>query len=123
MEEMQDHGVLLSELAQHVGRDYDAFDLICHVAFDQPPLTRAERAKSVRKRDVFTKYGEQARAVLSALLDKYADTGIDQIEDLAVLNVQPISDMGTPVEIVNLFGGKDEYIEAIRKLETAIYTA
>ena len=123
MEEMQDHGVLLSELSQHVGRDYDAFDLICHVAFDQPPLTRAERAKNVRKRDVFTKYGEQARAVLSALLDKYADTGIDEIEDLAVLNVQPISDMGTPVEIVNLFGGKDEYLAAIRELETAIYTA
>ena len=123
MEEMQDHGVLLSELAQHVGRDYGAFDLVCHVAFDQPPLTRAERAKNVRKRDVFTKYGEQARAVLSALLEKYADTSIDQIEDLAVLNVQPISDMGTPVEIVNLFGGKDEYIEAIRELETAIYSA
>jgi type I restriction enzyme, R subunit len=123
MDELEEHGVLLSELAQHVGREFDAFDLVCHVAFDQPPLTRKERANNVRKRNVFTKYGEQAHAVLDALLDKYADTGIEQIEDLSILNVQPLSDLGTAMEIVNLFGGKDEYIEAVRDLENAIYAA
>jgi len=123
MEVLEEQGILLTELAQHVGRDYDAFDLVCHVAFDQPPLTRSERANSVRKRNVFTKYGEQARIVLNALLDKYADTGIEQIEDLTILNVQPLSSMGTPMEIVDWFGGKNEYLEAIRDLETAIYAA
>ena len=121
MEQLEDQGILLSELAQRIGRDYDAFDLVCHVAFDQPPLTRKERANKVRKRDVFTKYGEQARAVLEALLVKYADSGIDQVEDINVLNVQPFSELGTPMEIVDLFGGKDEYIAAVRELEVALY--
>jgi type I restriction enzyme, R subunit len=120
-EQLEDQGILLSELAQHVGRDYDAFDLVCHVAFDQPPLTRKERVNNVRKRDVFTKYGAQARAVLEALLEKYADSGIDQVEDINVLNVQPFSELGTPLEIVDLFGGKDEYIAAVRELEVALY--
>jgi len=123
MGELEERGVLLSELAQHVGRDYDAFDLICHVAFDRPPLTRKERANNVRKRDVFTKYGEQARAVLDALLDKYADAGIEEVEDIGVLNVQPFSAIGTPLEIVDLFGGRDEYLAAVRELEDALYDA
>ena len=73
IDELAGKGVFLDELAEQVGRDYDAFDLVCHVAFDQPPLTRRERAEQVNKRNVFAKYGEQARAVLDALLDKYAD--------------------------------------------------
>jgi len=121
VEELVKQGVLVEELAEEVGRDYDPFDLVCHVAFDRPPLTRRERANNVRKRDVFAKYGEQARAVLDALLDKYADTGIEQIEDPAILNVQPINKMGTPLEIIALFGGREKYVAAVRQLEAALY--
>ena len=85
IEELNEQGVLLDALAEEVGHDYDPFDLVCHVAFDQPPLTRRERANNVRRRNYFTKYGEKARAVLDALLDKYADAGIQQIEDIGIL--------------------------------------
>lgn len=78
IEELASKGVFLDELADQVGRDYDAFDLICHIAFDRPPLTRHERANNVKKRDVLTKYGDKARQVLEALLDKYADSGLRQ---------------------------------------------
>ena len=97
------------------------FDLICHVAFDQPPLTRRERADNVRKRDVFTKYGDTARAVLDALLDKYADQGIDAIEDVTVLKVDPLARLGTTTELVRSFGGRTEYTEAVRELEAELY--
>ena len=99
----------------------DPFDLICHVVFGQPPLTRRERVSEVRKRDVFTKYGEQARRVLDALLDKYADEGIVPVEKPEVLKVQPFTDMGTPIELVGHFGGKDGYREALRELEAELY--
>ena len=108
LEELGSQGVFLDELADQVGRDYDAFDLVCHVAFDQPPLTRRERAAKVKKRDVFAKYGDKARAVLEALLDKYADGGISSVESLEILKVDPLTDFGTPVEIVKLFGGKHQ---------------
>jgi type I restriction enzyme R subunit len=121
VEELATQGVFLEELAEQVGRDYDAFDLVCHVAFDQPPLTRRERADRVNKRNVFTKYGEQARTVLQALLDKYAEAGIRSVESLEILKVDPLSDFGTPVEIVRLFGGKDGYLSAIRELQTELY--
>lgn len=98
-----------------------AVQLVCHVAFDQPPLTRRERANNVKKRNYFAKYGEQARAVLEALLDKYADEGIGTIETFNVLNVQPLTKFGTPIEIVRLFGGKDQYEIALRDLESALY--
>jgi len=114
-------GVFLDELAEQVGRDYDPFDLVCHVAFDQPPLTRRERADGVRKRNVFGKYGAKARAVLEALLQKYADSGISSVESLEILKVNPLRAFGTPVEIVNLFGGRDNYLAAIRELEIALY--
>ncbi|MDZ7662999.1 EcoAI/FtnUII family type I restriction enzme subunit R [Thiohalophilus sp.] len=123
IEELEKHGVFFEALEDEIGKDYDAFDLICHVAYDQRPLTRHERAQNVRKRDYFTKYGEQARVVLDALLEKYADSGIENIEDLSVLNVPPISQYGTPVEIVKLFGGKDKYLTAIQELEQQIYNA
>lgn len=99
----------------------DVFDLICHAAFDQPPLTRAERANNVKKRDYFTQYGEQSRKVLEALLDKYADEGIENIEDIKILRVNPFDRFGTPMEIVNLFGGKNQYMMAVTQLENAIY--
>ena len=121
LEELATKGVFLDELAEQVGRDYDAFDLICHVAFDAPPLTRKERAEKVKKRNVFGKYGDQARAVLNALLEKYADGGIASVESLEILKVDPLTAFGTPVEIVKLFGGKPGYLSAIRDLETALY--
>jgi type I restriction enzyme, R subunit len=121
LEELAKQGLFLDELAEQVGRDYDAFDLICHVAFDQPPLTRRERAEGVKKRDVFGKYGEQARAVLEALLAKYADSGIQTLESMEILKVDPFSDFGTPIEIIQMFGSKEAYQQAIRELETALY--
>ncbi len=121
LEELAAQGVFLDELAELVGRDYDAFDLICHVAFDAPPLTRRERADKVKKRHVFARYGDQARAVLDALLQKYADSGITSLESLEILKVDPLTTFGTPVEIVNLFGGKENYLAAIRELETVLY--
>lgn len=121
IDELATHGVFLDELADQVGRDYDAFDLVCHVAFDQPPLTRRERAAQVKKRNVFAQYGEQTRAVLDALLEKYADGGIKSVESLDILKVDPLTAFGTPVEIVKLFGGKQDYLAAIRELETALY--
>lgn len=121
IEELSSRGVFLDELAEQVGLDYDAFDLICHVAFDQPPLTRRERADKVKKRHVFAKYGANTRAVLEALLDKYADGGIKSVESLEILKVDPLTHFGTPIEIINLFGGKNNYLAAIRELETALY--
>jgi type I restriction enzyme R subunit len=122
IDELQDHGLMLDALADEVGKDFSAFDLICHVAFDRPPLTRRERAENVRKRDYFTKYGEQARKVLDALLDKFADEGVVTIEDPNVLRVQPFDDIGTPMEIIRLFGGKQGFLRAVRELEAALYT-
>jgi type I restriction enzyme R subunit len=121
IEELAGQGVFLAELAEQVGRDFDAFDLICHVAFDQPPLTRKERAEKVKKRNVFGRYGDKARKVLDALLQKYADTGIASVESLEILKVDPLTAFGTPVEIVSAFGGKSAYVAAIRELENALY--
>ena len=121
LQELEQHGVLLEALAQEVGKDFDAFDLICHVAFDQPPLTRRERAEQVMKRNYFAKYGDQARKVLESLLEKYADTGIENIEDIKVLTLAPFSNMGSAVELVQAFGGKPAYIQALHELEQELY--
>ncbi|AMK79067.1 MULTISPECIES: EcoAI/FtnUII family type I restriction enzme subunit R [Methylomonas] len=119
---LEDYGIVLDNLAAEVGKDYGDFDLIAHIAYDQPPLTRQERANNVKKRNYFTKYGEQARAVLHALLEKYADEGISTIESAKVLKLKPFSDIGTPVEIINkVFGGKDQYETAIQELEQELY--
>lgn len=119
---LEEHGIILDNLAQEVGKDYGDFDLICHIAYDKPPLTRKERADNVKKRNYFTKYGEQARAVLGALLEKYADEGISAIENAKVLKLKPFSDMGTPMEIINqVFGGKDKYETAIQELEEQLF--
>jgi type I restriction enzyme R subunit len=120
IDELREEGVLFEELRDQVGRDIDPFDLVCHVVYDRPPLTRRERADQVKKRDVFTRFGEKARAVLQALLEKYADQGVVP-DDLAVLRVQPLSAMGTPVEIVKQFGGRDAYLAAVRALEAELY--
>lgn len=122
IDELEEHGIVLDNLAAEVGKEYGDFDLICHIAYDQPPLTRKERASNVKKRDYFTKYGEQAREVLNALLDKYADEGISTMESAKVLKLKPFSDIGTPVEIINdVFGGKENYENALQELEQQLY--
>ncbi len=121
--ELQARGVFLEAVADEVGRNYDPFDLVAHVAFDQPPLTRRERAENVKKRNYFAKYGPQARAVLEALLEKYADSGLADLESPRVLQLDPFAAMGTPVQLVKAFGGSDEYAQAVRDLESELYTA
>ena len=122
IELLEEHGIILENLAQEVGKDYSDFDLICHIAYDQPPLTRKERANNVKKRNYFTKYGELTRAVLTALLDKYADKGVSAIENTKVLKLRPFCEIGTPVEIINqVFGGKDKYEAAIQELEEELF--
>lgn len=123
IEELEEHGILFEALADEVGKDFGPFDLICHVAFDQPPLTRKERSENVRKQNYFTEYGEQARQVLEALLDKYADEGISNLEDISVLKVDPFSQWGTPYEIIQAFGGKAQFLEAVNKLKNMLYEA
>lgn len=121
LQKLEEEGILLDELQREVGRDYDPFDLICHVAFDKKPLTRKERAKNVKKKNYFTKYEWKARVVLDALLNKYADEGIIDLESLNVLKVNPLREFGTPFEIVKLFGGKKGYLNAIKELESQLY--
>lgn len=121
LRELEEQGVLLEPLAEEVGKHFDAFDLICHVAFDQPPLTRRERADNVKKRNYFAKYGEQARKVLETLLEKYADTGIENIEDIKILTLDPFKNMGTASELVSAFGGKQGYTNALHELEKNLY--
>ena len=122
LDELEEHGIVLDNLAAEIGKDIGDFDLICHIAFGQPPLTRKERANKVRKRNYFAKYGEQARAVLDALLEKYADEGISTLESARVLKLKPFVKIGTPVEIINqVFGGKAHYENAIQELEQALF--
>lgn len=117
-------GIDLEQIKKDEGmEDVDDFDFICHIAFHQKPLTRRERAENVKKRNVFAKYGEAARAVLEALLEKYADDGIYEIEDTDVLKLDPFIQFGKPSRIASFFGGKDGYIRAIRELQQEIYRA
>lgn len=119
--ELQEQGVMVEALYDAVNKEVDLFDLICHVAFDQPPLTRQERANNVKKRSYFTKYGVQAKKVLEALLDKYADEGITNIESIEVLRVNPFDEFGSPLEIINEFGSKEKYLQAVKELEIELY--
>lgn len=124
IKELESQGLLLSALREEVknGDQYGTFDLICHIVYGQPPLTRFERAENVRKRNYFIKYGDKARSVLNALLDKYADEDVISIESAKVLSLKPISEMGTPVEIINdFFGGKDNYEAALHELEEELF--
>jgi type I restriction enzyme R subunit len=122
VKELEEYGIELPKLAEEVGKDYGDFDLICHIAYDQPPMTRKQRAENVRKHDYFTKYGDQARAVLEALLDKYADEGVLTIESPNVLKLYPFTKMGTPVEIINnVFGGRVNYESAVQELESVLF--
>jgi type I restriction enzyme R subunit len=121
IDELEAHGIILDNLKAEVKRDLDIFDLVCHIAWDKPALTRRERADNVIKRNYFTKYGEHARRIIAALLDKYADEGIENIEDLAILRIEPFNQMGTPSEILQIFGGRDQYMQAVEELEQEIY--
>ncbi|WP_418502098.1 EcoAI/FtnUII family type I restriction enzme subunit R [Flagellimonas sp.] len=121
IKELEEQGVLVEALRDAVNREVDLFDLICHVAFEQPPLTRRERANNVKKRDYFTKYGEQARKVLVTLLDKYANEGVTNLESMEILRVKPLTDYGSPLEIIKQFGSKAKYLEAIKELEHELY--
>ncbi len=121
--ELEAQGLSFDELKEETKSDLDIFDLICHIAYDAPALTRRERAEHVKKRNYWAKYGDKARAVLNALLEKYAETGIEDIEDMKILTVDPLKRLGTPQEIVGLFGGKAAYLKALCELEAEIYRA
>ena len=121
IDEMASEGLPLTVIVEELGRDLDPFDLICHIAFDAEPLTRRERAEGVKKRDVFTRYAGQARAVLDALLDKYADEGVLDLDDAKVLRIPPLDSLGTPVELVRAFGGKPGFERAVHDLQSALY--
>ena len=123
IDELEAHGIVLDNLAAEIGKEYGDFDLICHIAWDQPLLTRRERVNNVRKRNYFTKYGTQARAVLTALLDKYADEDVGSMEDSKILRLDPFRTIGTPVEIINgIFGGKENFEKAVQELEDELFS-
>jgi type I restriction enzyme R subunit len=122
IKELAEHGILLEALREEVGKDMDDFDLICHIAFDKPSLTRHDRANKVRKRNYFAKYDEVAKQVLNTLLEKYENEGISSIENSSVLKLQPFTQMGSPVKLVKAFGKKDDYENAVRELQEEIYS-
>lgn len=122
IEELAEEGLLLDPLMEEVGKDLDPFDLICHIAFDQPPLTRRDRAENVRKRDVFTKYGPQARGVLEALLAKYQDEGmVTGLDNSKILEIPPFNTMGTPFQLIKQFGSRAAFEKAVHELQDALY--
>jgi type I restriction enzyme R subunit len=125
IEELERQGVLIEALADEVAstglKDLDPFDLLLHVAYNKPPLTRRERANRVKKRNVFTQYGPMARQVIEALLDKYADEGIQTIESNDVFKLQPFTQFGSPVEIIRSFGGRAQFLGALQTLERELY--
>lgn len=121
--ELSDQGIVLEDLQKSIQKDLDLFDLICYVAWGQPPLTRKERADNVRKRNCFAKYGVAVRSVLDTLLEKYATDGIENIEELSVLKLEPMKKYGSPKQIIDLFGGKSRYLEVLRDLKSELYQA
>ena len=123
VETLEQQGIFFEALKEEIGKDFDPFDLICHVAFEAKPLTRKERANNVKKRNYFSKYGEKAQQVIKSLLDKYANDDLLTIESLDVLKLDPLNKLGSPLEIINAFGGKANYILALKELENELYKA
>lgn len=124
IDELKDEGVLLDAVKEELGkRELDDFDLICHLAYDKPPLTKAERANNVKKRHYLYKYSELAQQVLETLLNKYANEGIKEIEETKVLQLKEFAKFGSPMKIVKAFGGKEAYQRAVQELENQIYYA
>jgi type I restriction enzyme R subunit len=121
IEELEAEGLVLDVVAEEIGKNLDPFDLICHVAFDRKPLTRRERADNVKKRDTFGKYGGQARAVLDALLAKYADEGVLALDDANILRIPPLSTLGTPLELIKAFGNRQGFERAVNELQSSLY--
>ncbi|MGE3300676.1 MAG: type I restriction-modification enzyme R subunit C-terminal domain-containing protein, partial [Arcobacter sp.] len=121
IDELYQKDILFSELKDEIGKEMDIFDLICHVAYDRPPLTRKERVENIKKRDYFTKYEGKARLVIEKLLEKYANEGIETIEEISVLKLPEFNQFGSAIEIVNIFGGKPKYLELIQEIEQEIY--
>ena len=121
LDEFDNVGLPLELVGAELNKDLDPFDLICHVAFDAKPLTRRERADNLKKRDVFNKYGDRARAVLNALLAKYADEGVFRLDDTAVLRIPPLNRLGTPVQLIEAFGGREDFVKAVHELQSALY--
>ncbi|MDD4674512.1 MAG: DEAD/DEAH box helicase family protein [Syntrophaceticus schinkii] len=121
IDELRENGVFFEELQEEVGKDFDAFDLICHVAFDMPPLTRRDRANNVKKKNYFGQYSETARKVIDALLDKYADEGLEDIETASVLTLEPFIKYGSPAKIIKEFGGKKKFNKFIKELGYRLY--
>lgn len=121
MEELAAEGLPLDPIIEELGKDLDPFDLICYVAFDRKPLTRRERADNVKKRDAFTKYGPQARAVLDALLTKYADEGVINLDDANVLRIAPFNAMGSVVQLIRAFGDRRDFERAVHELQSELY--
>lgn len=121
IEELENQGIFFDALKEEVGKDFDPFDLVCHIAYDAKPLTRRERAEGVKKRNYFTKYGEKAQIVINSLLDKYAVDGLLTIESMDVLKLDPLNKIGSPIEIIAAFGGKQAYKQALKELETELY--
>ena len=122
IDELYEHNIFIDELREAAGNDeIDDFDLICHIAFDKKPLTRAERANNVKKRDYLNKYEGIARKVLEGLLDKYASTGITDLEDLTVLQNDPFRQYGSPLKIAKSFGGKQNLLDAMHNLQVELY--
>ena len=119
---LRESGIDLQALKhdQHMD-DVDDFDFICYIAYGKKPLTRRERAENVKKRDIFSKYGPEAQKVLNALLEKYMNEGISQLENRKVLSLDPFRQMGSPASIARLFGGNQQYFEAVKELEAVIY--
>ncbi len=122
VEELEEKGVIFEALKDEVGKEYEPFDLICHVVYDQPPLTRKQRAKNLVAKGYFQKYQTELREVLEALLQKYADSNLDDLEDLDTLRVSPLDKFGTPVEIVGRFGSKEKFQKAVRDLSNQLYS-
>jgi len=121
IDELAEEGLLLEPLQEEVGKELDPFDLICHIAFDQPPLTRRERAARVRK-DVFSRYGPQAKAVLEALLEKYQDEGVvGDLDNVKILEIPPFNAMGTAYQLIQEFGSRAGFQRAVHELQDCLY--
>jgi type I restriction enzyme R subunit len=123
VDELEQQGIFFDALKEEIGKDFDPFDLVCHAAFEAKPFTRKERANNVIKRNYFSRYGEKAQAVIKSLLDKYADSDIFSIESLEVLKQSPLNRHGAPLEIIEIFGGKENYLKILHEIETELYKA
>ncbi|SLC92062.1 type I restriction-modification system, R subunit [Mycobacteroides abscessus subsp. abscessus] len=121
IEELKEEGVLLDALQDEVGVDLDPFDLILHIAYDKKPLTRSERANNVKKQGYLYQYSEVAQKVLQALLDKYTDAEIVDFNDTKILELQPFTEIGTPIKLVRAFGNKKKFMAAVKDLEKMLY--